>query len=300
MSNTIYATQVTDLFTWILHADRVQDDTTTHMLHLKGNGTGIIVSNQSGIIAGIAEICFLIEMLTGLRVKEHISDGMRVTEGTVLLRISGSNTDLLGFERSILNVLGRMSGIATQTHTLVSLVKNEHTFPCIAATRKTPYMLLDKKAVAVGGGLTHRLDLADWELIKDNHLSILKNELPKRPSDIVFSEAVKRAVKASIPFFEIEVETQQQAEAVQTVLEELSGNSRQTMAILLDNFSPYDAGQFIKQMRNSSVYTHVLIEASGGITQENFPEWSHTGVDILSLGSLTHSSQNFNLSMEIE
>src|SRR5579859_304225 len=208
ITNNLYKEHITALFQWITKADCVRQDVTSQNLHLRGNGTAHIVSKQIGLLAGVEEVMYLLKHYTHLHADQKIDDGAFVTSGVVILSLSGDTSELLAFERVFLNMLGRMSGIATDTHHLVSLTENSTTH--IAATRKVPWMLLDKKAVAMGGGLTHRLHLKDWPLIKDNHLQALQKE--RGESDEFIKEAVQRIMHSGTGFFEIEVETVIQAE----------------------------------------------------------------------------------------
>ena len=186
-----------------------------------------------------------------------------------------------------------MSGIATYCKDLAYNISTP-----IAATRKTPWMLLDKKAVAMGGGLTHRLSLNDWVMVKDNHLKVLQNEL-HISAEAAVSETIIRLLAKKNPFFEIEVATPQQAiVAVETL--HATSLQKQPMAIMLDNFTPETVKQTITDLQKSPVYENIIIEASGGITEKNLSDWDKTGADIISLGSLTHSSPNFDVSMRFQ
>jgi nicotinate-nucleotide pyrophosphorylase (carboxylating) len=299
--NPLYAKHISDIFHWMIQADNIQNDKTKELfLDSTKSGIAIIMSKQDGIIAGLEEIIFLIKKYTKLRYSQKVKDGDAVTNDTKIITFAGQYTDILVYERTILNILGRMSGIATATQRLIKRTKYTSPCPFLAATRKTPLMFLDKKAVAVGGGLTHRLHLADWALIKDNHLVILKNELSTNSSEKVIAFAIRKMISLSVPFFEIEVETIPQAEtAVATFENYKQKNTKIGMAILLDNFDEKKAAYCMKKLCKSPMYESILIEASGGIQAENIALWSKTGVDILSLGYLTHSSQTFDFSMQI-
>ncbi len=291
IDNSIYKKHSTDLFKLIMQADEIQQDSTIKLLSIYGSGIGQIVAKQDGIIAGIEEAMFLFNEFTNLEVTSNIADGSQVSINQKILSISGDTKELLAYERVCLNILGRMSGIATNTNNLITKINNPSVQ--IAATRKTPWMLLDKKAVAIGRGLTHRLSLKDWPMIKDNHLKILQN-ISGISVEQTIVKAIKQMLHSQIEFFEIEVETAKQAEtAVQTFEKWKTKNSR--IAVLLDNVIPTAAQETIKQLQNPDI----IIEASGNITEENIIHWSKTGIDIISLGSLTHSTSNFDLSMRI-
>lgn len=282
VSNAVYKDQVLGLFDWMVVSDEVANDVTTKTLGVKSVGVAEIICKQNGIIAGIEEILYCLKQKTEIVVIDAITDGSRAQKGDVLIRIEGEIKDLLGYERIILNVLGRMSGIATYTSEFLSLLQNVSNPPLLVSTRKTPWMLLDKKAVCVGGGGTHRLSLSDFALVKDTHLSAYP-----------FEDAVQEMIKTG-NFFEIEVEDTKQACQIIDVLEKAKYKEA---AIMLDNVTPKIAKEFIKEFISHSFYDHVYIEASGGVTLENIREWGESGVDVISSGSLTHSSPTCNVSM---
>ena len=287
--NKDYRNSLHYFFYFIINADHigVQDFV---LLQITGNGTAQVVSKQNGVIAGIEEVVHLIHKFTNLKIDTKTTDGSLIKESQEILSVSGKNADLLAYERVILNTIGRMSGITTYTNALT----NRFSIP-LAATRKTPWMLLDKKAVAVGGGITHRLSLSDWPMIKDNHLKALQNELGISAEETI-SEAIKRMLADNTQFFEIEVETAGQAETAIKSFDNMQ-KANSTMALLLDNFTPQIAQQTINRLKKLPGYGNIIIEASGGITENNLSDWDTTGVDIISLGTLTHSAPNFDVSM---
>ena len=277
LDNPTYRRQVVELFHWMLKADEASQDV-SKILQITKNATATVLSKQNGVIAGIDEIVYLLTQYSKLTVV-WVNKRKNVKKSEKILEVKGTINELLLFERVILNILGRMSGIATLTHSL-------HNFS-VSATRKTPWMLFDKKAVAVGGGLTHRLSLSDFVLIKDNHLELLKRD------------AIKKMI-AKGRFFEIEVQTLNQAYSMIKMFEDTKNAQSFVFAIMLDNFTPKTATEFVKQIQKNPIYQNIIIEASGEITKKNFLVWKKTGVDILSLGSLTHSAPTFNLSMKID
>jgi len=299
VSKTFYRDHITELFLWMIQADAVHDDITSQTLALKGKGRTKIVSRQEGIAAGIEELTELLAKHTTLVFKPKVIDGAHLVQDDVLAEVSGENTEILAYERTILNILGRMSGIATGTNNLIASIKNIPGAPFIATLRKTPLMFVDKKAVAVGGGLTHRLSLADEILIKDNHLGMLQKELGLESSEKAAAEAVTRCMRSAMDYFEIEVDTLSQANAVLHTFtrENAKQQKPKMMAILLDNFKPAAAQNFVESLRKLPIYDLVLIEASGEINQTNLTDWAATGVDVISIGALTHSSKVFNYSM---
>jgi nicotinate-nucleotide pyrophosphorylase (carboxylating) len=193
-----------------------------------------------------------------------------------------------------------MSGIATRTCDLIGLARQGSAL--IAGTRKTPWMLLDKKAIYGGGGLTHRLNLNDGVLIKDNHLKSLQHQLSQASLSDAITQAIRRTVASSPDSFEIEVEGADQGWVALAAFEAtINGNPRHpTMIVMLDNFDPPSAAAFINEARRKPITERVLFEASGDITDQSISDWAQTGVDVVSLGALTHSVKNFNVSMALE
>jgi nicotinate-nucleotide pyrophosphorylase (carboxylating) len=165
----------------------------------------------------------------------------------------------------------------------------------IAATRKTPLRYLDKKAVFLGGGLTHRFGLWDSILIKDNHLEILKNESIK--NYIEFAIAKASAFAAKVGFIEIEITSYE--EAVRAARKFKALRLKKPCIIMLDNFLPMAIGETIETLREDALYDHVLLEASGEIIPKNIREYAETGVDVVSLGYLTHSARVLDISLEM-
>jgi nicotinate-nucleotide pyrophosphorylase (carboxylating) len=241
-----------------------------------------VVAKAEGIVAGIEEATILAQSL-GLTVNAQVSDGDAVHNKEVLLKIQGDAQTILAAERTLLNLLSRMSGIATKTHTLSQTLTNAGVKAKIAATRKTAPGLLyfDKKAVIIGGGDPHRLHLDDMVLIKDNHLAIVGG----------VEEAVKRA-KVNVSFSKkIEVE-------VTTVQDALKAASCGADIVMLDNFSPPQAVQAVAELRKAG-FERVLLEVSGGITAQNLLDYAKAEVDIISMGELTHSVKALDISLEI-
>jgi len=219
----------------------------------------------------------------GLKVNTEIADGEEVEQGQGLMKVVGEARTLLSVERTMLNLLSRMSGIATATRKLTEVLRKAGSNARIAATRKTAPGLLyfDKKAVYVGGGDPHRLHLDDMILIKDNHIAIAGS----------VKTAVERAKKVASFCKKIEVEVTK----VKDVVEAAKAGAD---VIMLDNFSPQQINEATGLLKKSGFSGKVLLEASGGITLENLPEYASTKVDIISMGALTHSVKALDISME--
>ena len=241
-----------------------------------------VIAKEAGIIAGIEEATLLAEFL-GLTVKVMVADGEQIKNKQVLMNVSGDAQTILSIERTLLNLLSRMSGIATKTHSLIEKLERAKVKAKIAATRKSAPGLLyfDKKAVTLGGGDTHRLHLDDMVMIKDNHLSIVGS----------VEEAVKRA-KANASFAKkIEVEVTNTKDAVMAA-------KAGADIVMLDNFSPKQAKDAVHTLRKEG-FSAILLEVSGGITSENLLEYAAAQVDIISLGELTHDVRALDISLEI-
>jgi nicotinate-nucleotide pyrophosphorylase (carboxylating) len=241
-----------------------------------------VIAKEDGVAAGIEEAVFLAEYL-GLTVKAKATDGEKIKNKQVLLQISGDAQTILSVERTMLNLLSRMSGIATKTRTHAEKLEKANVKAKIAATRKSAPGLLyfDKKAVVIGSGDPHRLHLDDMVLIKDNHLAIVGS----------VEEAVKRA-KAHASFSKkIEVE-------VTDVEDALKAANAGADIVMLDNFSPKQAKAAREALRKAG-FSKVLLEVSGGITGENLLDYAQANVDVISMGELTHSVKALDISLEI-
>jgi len=268
----------------VLAEDIGQGDITTALtIPAESTSEAQIVAKEAGIAAGIEEAKVLLESL-GLKVETLASDGEKINPKQTLMKIRGNTRTILSTERTILNIVSRMSGIATTTRRLVEKLQKAKLGTKIACTRKTaPGLLyLDKKAVLVGGGDTHRLHLDDMVLIKDNHIAVAGS----------IEVAVKRAKEVGSFTKKIEVEVSSAEDA-------LAAAKAGADIIMLDNFSPKQVEKAVSRLEEAAFSGRVLIEASGGITAENILEFASKQVDIVSLGELTHSAKTLDLSLEI-
>jgi len=242
-----------------------------------------VVAKEAGIAAGIEETTILAESL-GLSVKAEVVDGDEIKSGKVILRISGNAQIILSAERTMLNLLSRMSGIATTTRRLVEKLRKANLTAKIAATRKTAPGLgyFDKKAVLIGGGEPHRLRLDDMILVKDNHIAIAGG----------VETAVKRA-KQNAPFSKkIEIE-------VTSITDALKAAEAGADIIMLDNFSPKQIREAVEALKKAGFFGKIPLEISGGITEQNLLEYASTQVGIISMGELSHSVKALDISLEI-
>lgn len=259
------------------------DITTSLLIPSETSVEAEVVVKESCIIAGIEEALTLLKSF-GLQAEALVKDGDKVKEKTRILRAVGNARTLLSVERTLLNILSRMSGIATFTHKLVKKVRDAGYKVKIACTRKVAPGLsyFDKKAVKIGGGDTHRLHLDDLILIKDNHLAIIGNV-----------EKVVSKLKAEVSFSKkLEVEVSTARDAVKAAE---SGAD----IVMLDNFSPKEIRKAISLLEKEGLRETVLIEASGGINEKNILKFASTGVNILSLGEITDSVKAVDISLEV-
>jgi nicotinate-nucleotide pyrophosphorylase (carboxylating) len=240
-----------------------------------------ISTRQKGVIAGMEETGALC-CEYNIAVRFEVDDGACADPGTILLSLSGRARDILLIERTLLNIIGRMSGIATLTRRLSAVVSGVNPSCRIACTRKTAPGLrgLDKKAVIIGGGDPHRFSLSDGILVKDNHLALIPLE-----------EAVLRARKYSL-YRTIEVEAENADNAVRAAI---AGAD----IIMLDNMSPDRITQTLQELNRRGIRDRVVVEISGGITVSNIARYAGLGADVISLGILTHSVQNLDVSLEV-
>lgn len=241
----------------------------------------VIITKEDGVIAGLEETKLLFQHF-GVKVKQYARDGDTVIRGTVVMELDGQARSILLIERTALNIIGRMSGIATRTRIMTTMLENTGCSCRISATRKTAPGLreLDKRAVVLGGGETHRTNLSDGILIKDNHLALVPLE-----------QAI-RSAKQVTSFRRVEVEVLNSAEAV-------AAAGAGADILLLDNMTPDMVKSTVALLKEKGLREALLIEVSGGITEENLISYGLLGVDLLSSGALTHSVRNFDVSLEI-
>jgi len=268
-----------------LREDLGQGDITSEALVEEGQeAKATLYFREEGVTAGLEEAAIVFRLL-GCSVKPLVPDGVRVPVEKPLLEVEGPARALLGGERTALNIVSRMAGIATTVAQARRIAADVDPDVRVAATRKTApgLRVLDKKAVVLGGGDTHRFRLDDCVLIKDNHLELV-------PS---ISEAIARARKGVSFTKKIEVEVTSidgAAEAAEAGAD----------IIMLDNMSPNEIKGYLGDLEARGLREGRLFEASGGITLENLADYARSGVDVISMGCLTHSVRSLNVKLKIE
>lgn len=245
--------------------------------------TAVVKSRQPGILAGVEECCLLLST-HHVTVTKRRGDGDCVRAGAVILRISGESTKILTLERTLLNILSRMSGIATLTRSYVKHAREANPKIQVAATRKTTplFRYFEKKAVVVGGGRPHRQGLYDQVLIKDNHIAVFGG----------VAAAIKTLKKKSNPSLKIEVEVSNLADAVSAV----RGGAD---IVMLDNLKPVKAAKIIRKLAELGLRKGVEIEVSGGIRLNNIKAYAKTGADVLSSSDLICGAKSLDFTLKV-
>ncbi len=253
---------------------------------------GSIVAKENGIIAGCSAVDYMLQIwCPDIQISWRANDGKSVQKDDTIAMIKGSSESLLRMERSILNILGQLSGIATESNRWATIAPKQ-----IACTRKTVWGLLDKWAVHLGGGLTHRLSKNDAKMIKENDLSSLidvgTNE--ERITSIL-TELHKEDYGA---FLEIEVRTAKEAMLAAAVWKSFQLEDK--LVIMLDNMAPEDCKKIAEEMEQYELRASVILEASGGITFDQLSNWKECKMDVLSTSSLNRGTQPLDLTLLIE
>ncbi len=231
-----------------------------------------IIAKESGILAGMQEAEWFLAKFR-MKIKQRRKDGYRLKKGDWIMKFEGKADRILASERTLLNLLQRMSGVATATSLLASQLPQSIK---LLATRKTLWGDLDKRAVLVGGGYTHRLNLSDAVLLKENHISLVSD--------------MRHGFKGSkgLRFIEIELENLDQ---VRALARSLAGSKK--VVVMLDNFKPEQIKKAVQCLKK----TDVLIEVSGGINMSNIKKFAIKGVDAISSGSITNKAPSLDFSL---
>ncbi|MCD6278571.1 MAG: carboxylating nicotinate-nucleotide diphosphorylase [Desulfurococcales archaeon] len=275
---------LTQEFTRWVREDSPFGDLTTELLGISNVAVNaVIIAKSEGVTACMEELVQLLESLE-VHVIKHLPSGVEVEPGEVVVEVSGRAGKLLLIERTLLNLMSYLFGVATSTRKLVESVRAVNPKVRVAATRKVPPGLryLAKKAVRDGGGDTHRYSLSDAVMIKDNHIKVVGG----------VREAVRK-VRGEVSFIhKVEVEVESVREAVEAALEGAD-------VIMLDNMTPEEVGEVIDELKRLGLRSKVIIEVSGGITPENISDYAALDVDVISSSYMTMNPERVDLSLEI-
>jgi nicotinate-nucleotide pyrophosphorylase (carboxylating) len=278
--------EIRRLLTNFLREDIGTGDITSDTLispHAYAQALIICKSDNKGIVAGIEESSIIFDICR-CKSKMLVKDGAPIKNGTAVMEIDGRALSILRAERTAINLLMRMSGIATETRMFIDSISNYNQSIRIACTRKTAPGLrfFDKKAVQVGGGDSHRMQLDEMVLIKDNHL-FFSNSVGK---------SVRKAKKGVGSTIKIECEVTKSDDAIRAI--EAGADT-----VMLDNFSPREVADTIKEIERKGIRGQVRLEVSGGINLRNVKSYAKAKPDIISIGHLTHSAKAVDFSLEI-
>ena len=255
------------------------DITSNSIIDIESENSFYITAREEGTVSGIFLACLTFELMDkSLEFTPNIKDGDRVKKGDVIAKIKGKTRSILSGERTALNFLSHLSGIATSTNQMVELISK--TKAKIVSTRKTTPNLrvLEKNAVKDGGGVNHRFGLYDGILIKDNHIAASGS----------IKETILKAKKNSGHMVKVEIEVDNILQFKEAVITNVD-------AILLDNFSLNDLKDAVSLNKNN-----IILEASGKINEKNIFEIAKTGIDLISSGWITHSSPALDIGLDFE
>jgi nicotinate-nucleotide pyrophosphorylase (carboxylating) len=298
VQNSGYRQSVLALTSALLQDDLAAGDLTSAAIELPPTRvSAAVIARESGIVAGLQEFA-LIYRNHGIDVVLEKADGDAIHSGDSVLLAQGEETKLLALERVGLNLLQRMSGIATASHCVQERLRQSGSETAVVGTRKTPWGMLDKRALHLGGVGTHRLSLGEAILIKNNHLKLLAD----RDEDAA-PLAIERAwrMRGKSAFIEVEVRDESAARTAAAAfrdLQEASGEEYPCV-LMLDNIAPDQISAVLDMLRRENLFDSTLVEASGGISEANAGEYAATGVDAISIGALTHSIRALDLCQRI-
>jgi nicotinate-nucleotide pyrophosphorylase (carboxylating) len=257
------------------------------------NVEATIIAKDSGILAGCAAVDHMLQIWAGgLQISWSHGEGRSISSGDEIATISGDKEAILGMERTILNILGQLSGIATEAKKWSSIAPKQ-----IACTRKTIWGLLDKWAVHLGGGLTHRLSKQDAKMIKENDLAVMYPELESNGARI--SKYLSEVDPSECGAF-LEVEVREEKEAIMAAFtwsERRMIDGYDRLVIMLDNFSPERCKAVADELTEMGLREHVVLEASGGIVLDSLEDWRECGLDVLSTSTINRGTSPLDLSM---
>ncbi|MCP2504829.1 MAG: hypothetical protein NLN65_06010, partial [Candidatus Poseidoniaceae archaeon] len=254
-----------------------------------------LYARADGIIVGTAAVDHMLQIWApSLKISWMASDGKKVSQDDEIALLSGDRETLLAMERSILNLLGQLSGIATEAKRWSARAPGQ-----IACTRKTVWGLLDKWAVHLGGGLTHRLNRDDAKMLKENDLASMHEDLETHASRIV---AYLQEVTADDcgAFLEIEVREDKEAILAAATWAQRQGDDLPKLVIMLDNFGPERSREVVAQLVEMNLRDHICLESSGGIVYDQLDEWHESGIDVLSTSAVNRGVSPLDISMIVD
>ena len=257
------------------------DHSTLSCVPENAQGKAHLLIKEDGILAGVELATLIFKRFDPtLQIEVLLNDGASVKKGDIAFYVTGSSRSILSTERLVLNFMQRMSGIATQTHKIVSIIKGCNTK--LLDTRKTTpgIRYMEKWAVRIGGGYNHRFALYDMIMLKDNHVDYAGGIIPAIERANLYLKEHNKALK-------IEIEVRNEAELNEVL--SIGGVDR----IMLDNFTPERISNVLPL-----IPTHFETEASGGITMDNIRAYAETGIQFISVGALTHSVKSLDMSLK--
>jgi nicotinate-nucleotide pyrophosphorylase (carboxylating) len=258
-------------------------DLTSEIIPSQATCEAVVMAKEDGVAACCEDVAPILEKM-GFTVRVLKKSGEAFRKGDRIMWIKGNMRRLMEIERLLLNILSQTFGVATLTKAFVEKARRINPNVKIAATRKVKpgFQYFEKKAIAAAGGDTHRLNLSDMILIKENHLKYFNS----------VGEAVKKARELASFSKKIEVEVAEAEDAVEAA--EAGAD-----IIMLDNCTPERARRTIEMLRKKGLRSRVLVEVSGGVKLENLEEYVEAGPDIISSGELTHSAKAIDISLEV-
>jgi nicotinate-nucleotide pyrophosphorylase (carboxylating) len=241
-----------------------------------------IKAKERGILAGLEEVKQIVDYLS-LQYFTELKEGDEINNGDIIMRIRGNCVKILNVERLVLNFLGRMSGIASLTNAFVKEARAVNEKIRVAGTRKTTpgFRKYEKKAILIGGGDPHRFGLYDAVIIKDNYIRVMGME-----------EAIKRARERASFVRKIEIE-------VETIKDAIKAAELNADIIMLDNMTVEEVRECVRVLQEKKLRDKLILEASGEINRENIKDFAFTGVDVISIGMLTHSAKWLDFSLDV-
>ena len=298
LENGSYRAAVRALMGHLLREDLGPGDLTTKALGIRERSVdAAVISRAGGVVAGLGEFALLVRE-QGIEAEFTKRDGEVIRPEEKLLRLQGPESVLLALERVGLNLVQRMSGIATGAHCLQERIRRAGYNCRITGTRKTLWGLLDKRALHLGGVGTHRLGLGDAILIKNNHLARIASS-EEKAAPIAIERAWSSRGEAT--FIEVEVRSEESARAASRAFQRLQRGLPEPYPciLMLDNMRPEQIARIVGMLRQEGLWENILVEASGGISETNAELYAATGVDAISVGALTHSARALDVSLRI-